>query len=650
MALHSNSWLRFSRPKASQRSQPPHSRIYQALRRSPFIREARAHNDSNIADGEDDLLANLNRDLSALANLYPDIRFDVLRELLVNWDGDSRLYVCVEYLIKNRADLAKGGLQNPPRGADEPIPLEESFRSTSYKAATRRHLSQEFPYLSPSTIEGVLAENNFFYSRARPTLARLSDRTWRAVLRNLNVFSQKKTSLDIPTVCTAERNEGMVDSEYGSEELNLEIRRFFLEPRSKVQEQAQQDQDRILAVKLNETEARQASALYECECCFADTTFERIASCSTNGHLICSDCIRHTLTEAIYGQGWAKVVCHDRGGFKCLAPFPQGVCHGYVSHTAIKQSISCDRAGTELWAKFEARLADDALLKSSISLVRCPFCSYAEADPSQSQNGTVISSWQIKKTHPTIRLALLALFFNLLPLATLLATIAIIIAFRHPFRSFQTSLRNVSIRQRSTRFRCRNLSCQKHSCMKCLKAWHDPHTCHEPLLLSLRTTVEAARTAAIKRTCPRCGLSFVKSTGCNKLTCVCGYAMCYLCRSQIATSSSPYAEAGGRRDGEDDMEGYRHFCEHFRVIPGSPCTECRKCDLYRSENEDEIVRRAGERAEREWRVKEGIFDVEGLMQMADGKKKSATDVIISRDWSWQDVLDWIVANLVEVRD
>jgi hypothetical protein len=211
---------------------------------------------------------------------------------------------------------------------------------------------------------------------------------------------------------------------------------------------------------------------------------------------------------------------------------------------------------------------------------------------------------------------------------------------------FGTAVQNITLRHRSPRFKCRNPACLRASCLKCQKAWHDPHTCHEPLLISLRTTVEAARTAAIKRTCPRCGLSFVKASGCNKLTCVCGYSMCYLCRTALgAPSFIENPRAAGARD---EMEGYRHFCEHFRVNPGRSCSECRKCDLYRSEDEASIVKRAGEVAEQEWRVKEGMVGVEGLGEIPVLQRKGWVGTIISGNWTLQGVVDWIAGQLIEV--
>lgn len=254
--------------------------------------------------------------------------------------------------------------------------------------------------------------------------------------------------------------------------------------------------------------------------------------------------------------------------------------------------------------------------------------------------------------------------------------------------------------------------------MTCQKSWQDPHVCHEPLLLDLRATVEAARTAAVKRTCPRCSLSFVKSSGCNKLTCVCGYSMCYLCRKALGpplqaapinrparrtraeiydgagdNPDDPAAAAAAAAEQSDDEfeepEGYKHFCEHFRINPGSRCTECSKCDLYQAEDEEAVARRAGEKAEREWISRQGDSDGNGgdggvsastiglrhvnqdLSAAADGNARARRPVNVLRDinpnpgqpWSywlgdvWMDgrwklecqvLVDWIVEQVVVI--
>jgi hypothetical protein len=138
---------------------------------------------------------------------------------------------------------------------------------------------------------------------------------------------------------------------------------------------------------------------------------------------------------------------------------------------------------------------------------------------------------------------------------------------------------------------------------------------------------------AIKRTCPRCNTSFVKSSGCNKLTCVCGYQMCYVCRKDIGSG-----------------EGYRHFCEHFRPNGGKGCTECEKCDLYRCENDEVVVTKAKEDAERLWFEKEGAGD-EDLKKTLVQKYDPAKDGWLGRVWrsrpSAESVLDALMEFVIE---
>jgi hypothetical protein len=80
-------------------------------------------------------------------------------------------------------------------------------------------------------------------------------------------------------------------------------------------------------------------------------------------------------------------------------------------------------------------------------------------------------------------------------------------------------------------------------------------------------------------------MSFVKSGGCNMLTCPCGYEMCYICR----------ADVGGTR--------YKHFCQHFRLEPRQPCRECDRCNLYEIEDERAVANAAARHAATEWQEK-----------------------------------------------
>lgn len=171
--------------------------------------------------------------------------------------------------------------------------------------------------------------------------------------------------------------------------------------------------------------------------------------------------------------------------------------------------------------------------------------------------------------------------------------------------------------------------------MSCSKAWTDIHICYESSLLALRTQVELAMSLAIKRTCPRCNTSFVKSSGCNKLTCVCGYQMCYVCRKDIGNG-----------------EGYRHFCEHFRPNGGKGCTECTKCDLYRCEDDEVVIKKAKEEAERQWMEKDGkTLEDNGDIRkvLVEKYHPDRTSWLHARAKlpKWEDVLDAVVEAMIE---
>ncbi|KAJ5108914.1 hypothetical protein N7456_005589 [Penicillium angulare] len=733
-----NSWKPAVLGGSSSSSSNQSVTLSEALRNNPFGSPSRSRpaqptntlpSEAQEQSQEQD---ELNTALEALARIFPDVKIEVFRELLVRFDGDSRLHVCVEQLLRHKKDWVSGRW-NIPEGNDDSeedatadsagaptdgslVPLEERFRSEAYKAAVRMTLTKEFNSLSKSTVEGVLAEVNFSYLRARPILRDLSRRTWRATFNSLlPSFRRKKDREEHPLMTWQRRVDGQLIprlKETGCAELDGELYTTLVLPLWQQRRDEQETGDFRFASDLNEEEARAADALYECECCFADVTFEQIATCSANVHIICYNCIQRTTSEALFGQGWGKSIDLEHSTLKCIAPLSVGACEGCLHPQIVRQAILLDTAGTETYRKFEDRLASETLLKSQLKLIRCPFCSYAEADPAYHPSSRGIS-WRVRMDagvpHTILMIILLLdlVPFLLIPLLILLlcdpSAVALI---------FNNSIRNLCLKIRPKRFSCSNPTCGRVSCMTCQKAWRDPHVCHEPLLLDLRATVEAARTAAVKRTCPRCGLSFVKSSGCNKLTCVCGYSMCYLCRKALGTPTRPQRHQNNRRrhgldleaydgPGEDldgaevafdddefeEPEGYKHFCEHFRINPGSRCTECTKCDLYQAEDEEAVARRAGEKAEREWLIRQGndtnsngSASTLGLRNVnrdlsagADGNASvrnpstSMWDLQLSTGKSWrywfndvwadgrwrlegQALVDWVVERVVVVED
>ncbi|KZF25409.1 hypothetical protein L228DRAFT_236511 [Xylona heveae TC161] len=561
---------------------------------------------------EDANLRILNESLLTLAAIFPDIQAEVFREMLGSFDEESRLHVVTETLLKHKDKWVRGRWRvagneearssvstranSPSQGTA--LPVEERFRSEAYRTAVKNAFYQEFKGLSHSTINAVLAEHNHSYTLTRPVLSALAAKSWRFALSRF--LSRRKITVpssveDHPLIVMRP-----VDGQKGrsvpvlksteSSELNRELFDSLIAPVLRQQREEQEDRDRTLATELNNKEAEQYDAMQDCECCFMPTAFEQLSACDSGGHFICFRCLRYTVSEALFGQGWISNVNHQSITLRCIASVSSGesTCSGSIPQPSVKRALADERNGKELWRKMEERIMNDGLTKSDLPLVRCPFCVYAEVD--DIYLGPNKQAWRFKRKG-LLSLATCLLFFfatGTIPFLIPLLIMAIfILPYLPPFQvRFTTALCNSLTRLRRARyglkFTCKNPICRRSSCLTCQKEWRDIHVCYESEKQALRSTIERAMAEAVKRTCPRCNLSFVKSTGCNKLTCVCGYQMCYVCRRDVA------------------REGYRHFCEHFRPNPGHPCVECVKCDLYRCEDEEVAVRRAGELAEKQW--------------------------------------------------
>lgn len=598
-----------------------------------------------IEDGDEECLAELNDSLTVLATVFPRIAPEVFREMLQSFDGASHLQVVAEQLLKHQDGWVKGRWRKAVKVTDIskddklPVSAEDRFRRASYKWAVRTALYKEFKALNRSKIEGVLAEENFCYARARLTLQSVASRSWR---NSFNVFltkwlkSSKSTNEDHHMMIWLKNPEDGANSvptlkETGDRELDAELYQNILLPFLQKANREREDRDWEIAIVLNEAEAMDAGAMYECQCCFSDTTFEQMATCTTGAHVICFRCIEAAISETLFGQSWGRNIESTRGQLKCLAPMSDESCRGCISHSATRRAILLSKCGKETLTKLETRLAEESLSKARLALVHCPFCAYAEVDELYFPPYTV--RYRLNTAHFNANVFLILLMFNFIPLLFLYAVMSRLPLFCEVptiTSMFSASLARLSrSRHLSQRFQCRSPLCALPSCLTCFKIWHDPHVCHESAVLSLRTTVEAARTAALKRTCPHCGLGFIKDSGCNKLTCVCGYAMCYICRQGL----------GRGHDGE----GYRHFCQHFRPA-GGVCRECDRCDLYINEDDENLVKRAGALAEKEWREKEGMTEVVGI---GVGQEAATRATWLDADWTMQDLVDWWVKNVID---
>lgn len=607
------------------------------------------HQDLKSASDEQFSFTDANKALTVLVNVFPRIRPEVFREMLTIFTGESSLDVIVEQLLSYEDKWVLGRWKLPSHGDVTAgdihetnlavVPVAERFRREGYKHAVQSALSQEFKALRKSTIAAVLAEHNFSYAPSRFSLREIASKSWRC---NIRRFFSKWRRPDLSALdshymlrgySSCDEEEPTKPPELrksGDEELDEELNQSLIVPIKQRLETERVAKDWAFAMEINETEARNADALHECECCFADITLEQMATCGADGHVICFNCLSRAVGEVIFGQGGNQNIDEKSGQIKCLAPLLGDFCDGSIAHDVTRRAMSQVKGGREQLIQLESKLAEEALRKSQLPLIRCPFCTYAEVDD------LYLPPTKIKyrfnaSCNPLLVILIILSALVLLPIIWICFVLCRVIPFHavpDPDVQISNSLaRLCRSKYLPRRFHCQSPHCALRSCMICLKAWQDPHTCYESAALSLRTTIEMARTAALKRTCPRCGVSFIKESGCNKLTCVCGYMMCYVCREGLDT-----------RPGE----GYRHFCQHFRPAGGA-CVDCGNCDLYRAEDEFDMTKRAGEAAEREWRKREGMVGVQGIGGTHD-------DGTTSRWWgnypTAQGLLDWWIQAVI----
>ena len=571
-------------------------------------------------------LRELNACLDALAAVFPDVQIEVFRDMFSSFDGESRLALVADELLKNRVTWVKGRWRTVAADGqlgDPPVPKKETFRSPEYIHAAKTLASHEFKGLSRSAITAVLAENNYSYLDARQTLVNLSSKSWRFTISSLFLRRKPVSATEAenhPLVIWKSTGRGSIVptlKSTGNAELDRELFTALIQPLIDRARTDREANDHQLAVDLNNTEAEQADSMLECACCFTESAFEEFTSCNASGHTVCFRCVQHCISEAVFGQAWQRSINRETGTLRCPA-VDAAECEGCIPQDHMHRAMLQEKNGAEVMHSLQQRLADHSLVGSELPLIRCPFCAYAEVDDIYLPAGE--SDLEFRPETVLVTLAILfcapIVFFSLPPslilYSLLFLTAASLILYsllrltattpllnRHlPLRAHLTSEFRAAMlrrrrRRRGLRFNCQNPSCARPSCLSCNKAWTDVHVCHESALVALRTQVEQAMSMAVKRVCPRCNTSFVKTAGCNKLTCPCGYKMCYVCRKDI----------GGSGGGEG--EGYRHFCEHFRPH-GDPrrCESCTKCNLWEAEDTEEVVRRAKEEVERKWREAE----------------------------------------------
>ncbi|KAL8745077.1 MAG: hypothetical protein Q9190_002749 [Brigantiaea leucoxantha] len=314
-------------------------------------------------------LSELNQRLGVLIAIFPHILPEVFREMLLIFDGTSGLDLVVDQLLTSSNKWVRGrwrsGEQWSGISSHTTALVQDQFRRNNYKRASKLALSREFNTLRKSTIRAVLAEQNHSYSLTRPVLQGIADKSWRHSLRNI---FRKPSKADGRTLKrhymlrwkkSGAKEDLPVLEDTGDTELNQELYDTVLKPLQDEQKESQDLIDWNLALRTNREEAEKVGAIFECECCFMDNTFEQIVSCSSAAHILCFSCLCRAVNEALFGQNWVSSFDRERG---------------HVPELALRQALQADRTGRGTLLRFESRVMEDSLSASKLPLLRCPVC------------------------------------------------------------------------------------------------------------------------------------------------------------------------------------------------------------------------------------------------------------------------------------
>ena len=576
---------------------------------------------------EDELFA-LNKSLQWLAEVFPNAPPNVLREMLIRYNGESAVNLIANQLlsapenwIRECNDKAKTTDLDHRSTTKSRLTIADHFRSAKYKVAVFVELRQEFAALRDSTIKTVLAEENYDYKCSRESLQTIAGRQpliklerflWRTKKAPRSPYEKHP---NLRWILSADGTVTLpIIRKTASAELDQEIDITVVEPLRTRLQQKQIQRDHDLGIAISKDEAMATRSSVECQCCFNELCFEQVTFCNEAAHAFCFSCLLKSLAEATYGQGWRSLVDNEKGLLMCCALQSTTSCKGSIDRRSLQLALQQMNESDQLLEQFELRSFKESIRQSGMDLVQCPFCPYAES-----------SDVYHPRPHVYDRLRPPAIRQLFLSLINILVALVLYLPCWLPNQCFLyegTKARSTTGQSPSptiasgigyspTQFRCRSVKCQLRSCMDCRKFWRDPHVCDESMKQSRRRAIENARTNVIKRTCPRCGLGFIKDSGCNKIVCHCGNMICHACRANLSAKSKE--------------EAYGHFCQHFRPS-GGPCTVCNRCDLYQDLDGEEAIRLAGVEAAKAWSHEhEGKASDKAAPLVNRGRAKSNTD-------------------------
>eukprot|EP00451_Oxyrrhis_marina_P008661 CAMPEP_0204321760 /NCGR_PEP_ID=MMETSP0469-20131031/8334_1 /ASSEMBLY_ACC=CAM_ASM_000384 /TAXON_ID=2969 /ORGANISM="Oxyrrhis marina" /LENGTH=593 /DNA_ID=CAMNT_0051303083 /DNA_START=21 /DNA_END=1798 /DNA_ORIENTATION=+ len=456
-----------------------------------------------------------------------------------------------------------------------PLSMQDLIPDKEYKEAVYNCLLNEFPLLWKSQVTAIMAERNHDYPTARVACLALMRNRQPSFFDSLQRASY-----------TVKRH------------LRLEMERRVVE----------EGKDADVAREINRRQYSELGEEVECEICYDTVAWEDLLGCG-GGHLFCGGCLLRFVQELVGGEAGPAVLARHQGSVKCLS---MGACDAAIPTLQLEELLP-----ENMRESFNSYLLSSNIPRSrrkELGISLCPFCD-GLCVGSRSLFAILKQSWVLFSLALILAVLLLRLrhlsgwdfWFvligrNLWPVAPV---VALLVLFLPNAFGGDTMERNfyfgvlmyfwimskrrpalllalVELRRKLTTKGRMDLRCTQCHVLFCSGCSREAHSmgCFgdvpaEGTTEALQHFVEEAISAASIRVCPECGLRFRKGDGCNKMTCRCGYRMCYVCREEVSS--------------------YSHFCQHFRPM-GGKCKECQKCEMYATPDDNPEMVAAGRQA------------------------------------------------------
>ncbi|KAM0408178.1 hypothetical protein ACHAPZ_001662 [Fusarium culmorum] len=228
-------------------------------------------------------------------------------------------------------------------------------------------IAGDFQFVPVRTVQKFLAENNYLLYPTYLALNKSIQETHKPLS-----WKYKKTATVQSPRYKEENLENSIrfadtTSEEGQQEVDLmeELKAARLARRHANLER-QKELEAIEADKQIIDKAQSRSDIKECECCFADTPFNRLVHCNAeNSHSFCIKCLRRNAEDQL-GLSKYELTCLSTEG--CNAGFSYKERQRFLPESL---ASALDRIEQD----------ENVRLAELPDLAQCPFCSYAEEYP-----------------------------------------------------------------------------------------------------------------------------------------------------------------------------------------------------------------------------------------------------------------------------